>query len=82
VLQGASKFLDQVDLIIAELSFVRYDEHALVFLQMLNLLDELGFRYYDETGEWRSPSDGTLLQKEVAFIRSDLLIPPTSRQVQ
>jgi hypothetical protein len=49
---------------------------------MLNLLDELGFRYYDETGEWRSPSDGTLLQKEVAFIRSDLLIPPTSRQVQ
>jgi FkbM family methyltransferase len=82
VLQGASKFLDQVDLIIAELSFVRYDEQALVFLQMLNLLDELGFRYYDETGEWRSPSDGTLLQKEVAFIRSDLLIPPTSRQVQ
>jgi FkbM family methyltransferase len=82
VLQGASKFLDQVDLIIAELSFVRYDEHALVFLQMLNLLDELGFRYYDETGEWRSPSDGTLLQKEVAFIRSDLLIPLTSRQVQ
>jgi len=82
VLQGACKFLDQVDLIIAELSFVRYDEKALVFLQMLNLLDELGFRYYDETGEWRSPIDGTLLQKEVAFIRSDLLIPPTSRQVQ
>jgi len=82
VLQGASKFLDQVDLIIAELSFVRYDENALVFLQMLNLLADLGFRYYDETGEWRSPSDGTLLQKEVAFIRSDLLIPLTSRQVQ
>ena len=49
---------------------------------MPNFSDELGFRYYDETGGWRSPSDGTLLQKEVAFIRSDLLIPPTSRHVQ
>lgn len=82
VLEGAKKFLDQVDLIIAELSFIRYDENALVFLQMINLLDELGFRYYDETGEWRSPIDGTLLQKEVAFIRQHLLVPPTSRQIQ
>ncbi len=81
VLEGATTFLEQVDLVIAELSFIRYDEKALVFLEMLNLLDQLGFRYYDETGEWRSPIDGTLLQKEVVFIRHNLLIPETSRKI-
>jgi hypothetical protein len=49
---------------------------------MLNLLAQLGFRYYDETGEWRSPIDGTLLQKEVVFIRQDLLVPETSRKIE
>jgi len=82
VLEGAMQFLDKIDLVIAELSFVRYDEKALVYLQMLNMLDRLGFRYYDETGEWRSPIDGTLLQKEVAFIRQNLLVPPTSRHIE
>ncbi|QHV01842.1 beta-1,6-galactofuranosyltransferase [Synechocystis sp. CACIAM 05] len=81
VLAGAKNFLDQVDLVIAELSYARYEENALVFLEMLNLLDQLGFRYYDETGEWRSPIDGTLLQKEVVFIRQDLLVPQTSRKI-
>ena len=81
VLEGAKTFLEQVDLVVAELSFVRYDEKALVFLEMLNLLHQLGFRYYDETGEWRSQIDGTLLQKEVVFIRENLLIPETSRKI-
>jgi FkbM family methyltransferase len=81
VLEGAKIFLEQVDLVVAELSFIRYDEKALVFLEMLNLLHELDFRYYDETGEWRSQIDGTLLQKEVVFIRQDLLIPETSRKI-
>ncbi len=81
VLEGASSFLNQVDLVVAELSYIRYDQKALVFLEMLNLLDQLGFRYYDETGEWRSPIDGTLLQKEVVFIRQDLLAPETSRKI-
>ncbi|MGL5035381.1 MAG: FkbM family methyltransferase, partial [Microcystaceae cyanobacterium] len=81
VLEGAKVFLEQVDLVIAELSLVRYDANALVYLEMLNLLDQLGFRYYDETGGWRSPIDGTLLQKELVFIRQDLLVPETSRKV-
>lgn len=82
VLEGAKEFIAQVDLVVAELSFIRYDKDALVFNEMLNLLDQLGFRYYDETGEWRSPIDGTLLQKEVVFIRQDLLVPETSRKIE
>lgn len=81
VLEGSKQFLDQVDLVIAELSLIRYDENALIFIQMLNLLDQLGFRFYDETGERRSPIDGTLMHKEVAFIRKNLLTPRTSRKV-
>ncbi|MBJ7900792.1 MAG: FkbM family methyltransferase [Cyanobacteria bacterium RI_101] len=81
VLEGAGELLNHIDLVAAELSFIRYDEQALVFLEMLNLLDRLGFRYYDETGGWRSPIDGTLLQKEVVFIRKDLLVPETSRPI-
>ena len=81
VLEGAKVFLEQVDLVIAELSLIRYDPDALVYLEMLNLLDQLGFRYYDETGGWRSPIDGTLLQKELVFIRQDLLVPETSRKI-
>ena len=81
VLEGAGELLNHIDLVAAELSFIRYDEQALIFLEMLNLLDKLGFRYYDETGGWRSPIDGTLLQKEVVFIRKALLVPETSRPI-
>lgn len=81
VLEGASDFLDRVDAIVAELSLVRYDSQARVLLEMLEFMDKLGFRYYDETGEWRSPVDGTLLQKEILFIRKEILIPEISRKI-
>jgi len=81
VLEGGKDFLPQVDVIAAELSFVRYDPQARVFLEMLQLLDQLGFRYYDETGGWRSPVDGTLLQKEVLFVRRNILLPEVGRGI-
>jgi FkbM family methyltransferase len=82
VLEGGKDFLSQIDAIAAELSLVRYDPGARVFLEMVQLLDQLGFRYYDETGKWRSPVDGTLLQKEVLFVRRNLLVPETSRDIR
>jgi len=81
VLDGAKEFIAQVDLIIAELSVIRYDEESLVISEMIHWLYQLGFRYYDETGEWRSPIDGTLLQKEIVFIRQALLVPETNREI-
>ena len=81
VLEGATQLLSLIDVIIIELSFVRYDSNALVFAEMLELLTSLGFRYYDETGDWRSPIDGTLLQKEIVFLRNDLLVPATSQDI-
>jgi hypothetical protein len=38
----------------------------------------LGFRYYEDVGGWRSPCDGTLLQKDVLFVREQLFAPNLS----
>ncbi|MBW4550901.1 MAG: FkbM family methyltransferase [Aphanocapsa sp. GSE-SYN-MK-11-07L] len=75
VLEGAQKFLEQVDVIVAELSLVRYDSQAKVLSEMMQIIEQLGFRYYDDIGCWRSPADGTLLQKDILFLRNELFIP-------
>jgi hypothetical protein len=64
VLEGAATLLPQVDVIVLELSLVRYASEAKVLSEMLALMQQLGFRYYDDAGRWRSPVDGTLLQKD------------------
>jgi hypothetical protein len=74
VLEGAQQFMEQVDLVIVELSLIPLDGKSELFLQLLNRLDHLNFRYYDEFGETRSPVDGTLRLKNVGFIRRGLLI--------
>jgi FkbM family methyltransferase len=81
VLKGARELLDRVDAIVTEISVVRYDEEALVLLEMIQLFEGLGYRYYDEAGVWRSPVDGTLLQKEVLFLRKELCTSQTSREI-
>jgi FkbM family methyltransferase len=81
VLDGARELLARVDGVVAEISLVRYDSQALVLSEMLQLLKGLGYRYYDDTGFWRSPIDGTLLQKEILFLKNDLCVPETSREI-
>ena len=78
VLQGAAALLPQVDVIVLELSLVRYAPEAKVFSEMVALMQQLGFRYYDDAGTWRSPVDGTLLQKDAVFIRNELFTPALS----
>jgi len=82
IVDGARNFLSQIDAIVIELSLIRYDENSLVYAEMIQLMDQLGFRYFDETGEWRSPQNGVLLQKELLFTRKDLLNEETSRTIQ
>jgi hypothetical protein len=45
---------------------------------MIAMMQQLGFRYYDDAGTWRSPVDGTLLQKDAVFIRNELFTPALS----
>ena len=72
VLAGAAELLRQTDALIIELSLFRYTREALVFKEMCDLIEDLGFRYYDDVGGWRDPRDGAPLQKDVLFLRQDL----------
>jgi hypothetical protein len=36
---------------------------------MMKLMDQLGFRYFDDVGDWRDPQNGVLRQKDGLFIR-------------
>lgn len=71
VLAGANTFIKQIDVLILELSLVRYAPEAKLFLEMCNLAESMGFRYYDDVGCWRCTTTGDLLQKDVLFVRND-----------
>ncbi|HEU4383141.1 MAG TPA: FkbM family methyltransferase [Anaeromyxobacteraceae bacterium] len=72
VLEGAAGLLPSLDAVVLELSLVRYHPEARTFVEMVGLMEGLGFRYYDDAGCWRSPVDGTLLQKDVVFLRREV----------
>ncbi|HLH56069.1 MAG TPA: FkbM family methyltransferase [Verrucomicrobiae bacterium] len=74
VLAGARQLLQQVDALILELSLFRYAPEALLFPEMCDLVRGLGFHYYEDMGGWRSPVDGTTLQKDVLFVRDSLFV--------
>lgn len=76
VLKGAEKVLGQIDALLVELSLVAYAPQARLFAEMCDLIRGLGFRYYEDVGGWRSPVDGTLLQKDVLFVRQQLFVHP------
>jgi FkbM family methyltransferase len=72
VLAGAGSFLARVDAIQVETSLVNYAPGVKLLPEMFGLLEGFGFRYYDEAGGWRCPAEGTLLQKDVLFLRKEL----------
>ena len=74
VLAGAREMLKQVDALLLELSLFRYAPEAKLFPEMCELVRSLGFHYYEDTGGWRSPVDGTTLQKDVLFVRDSLFV--------
>ena len=76
VLEGAADFLSQIDAVVIGVSLAGCGAEAKSFSGMLVLMEDLGFRYFDDAGGWRSPVDGTLLRKEAVFLRNGLLTPP------
>ncbi|HVJ58148.1 MAG TPA: FkbM family methyltransferase [Terrimicrobiaceae bacterium] len=79
VLEGAADFLSQIDVVVIWVSLTDCGAAARSFSGILVLMENLGFRYFDDAGNWRSPVDGTLLRKEAVFLRSGLLaLPPAA----
>ena len=77
VLAGARQLLERVDVLLLELSLFRYAPGALLFHEMCELVRRMGFNYCDDIGGWRSPVDGTTLQKDVLFVRDSLFVQGT-----
>ncbi len=69
ILKGASDLLPQIDCILLELSLYSEKSESKNFLEMLRLLDDLGYEYLDDAGSWRSPKNGRLNEKDVLFAR-------------
>ena len=76
VLEGAADFLSQIDVVVIGVSLAGCWAETKTFSGMLVFMEDLGFRYFDDAGDWRSPVDGTLLRKEAVFLRNGLLAPP------
>jgi FkbM family methyltransferase len=68
-IEGGHRLLKQVDALIIELTLPRLAPEAKTFDEMIELVKALGFFYCDDVGEWRSPDDGSLVQKDVLFVR-------------
>jgi len=73
VLAGGTRALaERVDVVIVELTLHRAPAGAKTFLEIVSLMDQFGFDYIDDAGEWRSPHDGTLMEKDIVFTRRGL----------
>lgn len=71
VLAGAAGLIDQIDVVIIEVSFHEFRQGAPEFHDVVMRMAELGYRGYETLeGHYRA-ADGALAQVDVAFVRSD-----------
>jgi len=73
VLAGAIHLLEKVDIVVLELTLRSNPAGSKNFLEMIHLMESLGFQYFDDAGVWRCPIVGTLREKDVLFMRSTML---------
>lgn len=69
VLKGAATCLKQFNYALLEISITPMSGESIGLVDMLILMQSLGFRVYDLAGDWRSPADGTLVQQDILFVR-------------
>ena len=72
VLDGAVQLLKQVDFLVIELTLMRGVPEARTFLEMIVQLENDGFQYFDDVGDWRNPVSGLLEQKDVIFVNKEI----------
>jgi Methyltransferase FkbM domain len=72
VLDGATRFLEQIDVICVELSLNRFAPSSKTLFEMMTKLHELGFQYFDTAGSWRQSQSGRMIQQDTVFMRASL----------
>jgi len=71
ILKGMSNTLADTELIIMECYNFKISKNAILFYEMCNLLDELGFRCYDLSNPVLRPSDNALWQLDLVFCKKE-----------
>jgi hypothetical protein len=71
VIEGAGQFLDQIDLVMLETNLDPPDPSIRDFAEIIAMMKERGFRFFDHSGGWRDPYTGVSRQLDVWFIRDD-----------
>lgn len=72
-LAGAKRALaESVDVVVLELTLRPPLKTAKSLLELVSDMDEMGFVYFDDVGEWRNPQSGNLEQKDILFVRRSL----------
>ena len=66
VLKGAEKFLEAVDIILTEVSFVELYKDAILFNDMFHILEAHGFDVYGFENVSQSLNDGSFLQAQAS----------------
>ena len=69
VLEGATRILEQTELILLEMSFFQFYKYGSQFHDVIAYMKEHGFVTYDLFGGHNRPFDGALAQIDVAFVK-------------
>lgn len=71
VLKGASETLKRTEVLISEISLIRYNEGAPLMHEVISYLAQCGFLPFDICEGWRRESDGALAQIDMIFVRRE-----------
>ena len=74
ILEGCAGILSDVELFIIECYGFRIAERSLLFWEMCQEMDRLGFALFDLVDVMRRPKDGAFWQCDAFFIRKDNLL--------
>jgi FkbM family methyltransferase len=75
ILTGGQNLVErQIDVVVLELSLYRVHKEAKTLTEMIECMAGLGFRYFDDAGNWRNASTGVLEEKDVVFVRNGLFL--------
>jgi FkbM family methyltransferase len=79
-LRGGRVFVqNNVAVLILEITVDVEEETLPSLLDVANHLSGIGFVYYDDAGDWRDPTSGVLLQKDVIFVKKDHMLATKRR---
>lgn len=79
VLKGLGKYLEQVDMILAELNFIDIHQNVILASEVVSFLKENYFVPYDITEIHRRPLDKSVNQVDFVFIKKDSFLRQDKR---